>query len=272
MVNLVALQMTSTPNVEENLDIVAREMAAANIAKDSLVVLPECFACFGGKDKGQLEVAEVKGDGAIQRCLSSLAKQHQCYIVSGTFPVKTENPDKFSAACMLFGPSGELLADYRKIHMFDVSVNDNTGSYKESATTEAGSEVVTVQTPIGNIGLAVCYDVRFPGLFTAMGDIDILVLPAAFTQRTGEAHWHALLQARAIEKQCFVVAPNQSGVHANGRETYGHSIILSPWGETLAERDCETGLVSANVDIAARETIKQNMPVAEHNRFRSHFV
>ncbi|AXT38300.1 carbon-nitrogen hydrolase family protein [Alteromonas sp. BL110] len=272
MVNLVALQMTSTPNVEENLDTVASEMAAATIAKDSLVVLPECFACFGGKDKGQLDVAEVKGDGAIQRRLSSLAKQHQCYIVSGTFPVKTEDPEKFSAACMLFGPSGELLADYRKIHMFDVSVNDNTGSYKESATTEAGSEVVTVQTPIGNIGLAVCYDVRFPGLFTAMGDIDILVLPAAFTQRTGEAHWHALLQARAIEKQCYVVAPNQSGVHANGRETYGHSIILSPWGETLAERASETGLVSANVDIAARETIKQNMPVVEHNRFRSHFV
>ncbi len=236
MVNLIALQMTSTPNVEENLDTVASEMAAANIEKDSLVVLPECFACFGGKDKGQLEIAEVKGDGVIQHSLSSLAKQHQCYIVSGTFPVKTKNPDKFSAACMLFGPSGELLADYRKIHMFDVSVNDNTGSYKESATTEAGSEVVTVQTPIGNIGLAVCYDVRFPGLFTAMGDIDILVLPAAFTQRTGEAHWHALLQARAIEKQCFVVAPNQSGVHANGRETYGHSIILSPWGETLAEQ------------------------------------
>ena len=272
MVNLVALQMASTPNVEENLDTVASEMAAANIAKDSLVVLPECFACFGGKDKGQLEVAEVKGDGAIQHRLSSLAKQHQCYIVSGTFPVKTENPDKFSAACMLFDPSGELLADYRKIHMFDVSVNDNTGSYKESATTEAGSEVVTVQTPIGNIGLAVCYDVRFPGLFTAMGDIDILVLPAAFTQRTGEAHWHALLQARAIEKQCFVVAPNQSGVHANGRETYGHSIILSPWGETLAEKASEAGLVSANVEIAERETIKQNMPVAEHNRFRSHFV
>ncbi|QDG37105.1 carbon-nitrogen hydrolase family protein [Alteromonas mediterranea] len=272
MVNLVALQMTSTPHVGENLNIVEKEMAAAHIERDSLVVLPECFACFGGKDKGQLEVAEVKGDGAIQRRLSALAEQHQCYIVSGTFPVKTQNPDKFSAACMLFGPNGELLADYRKIHMFDVSVNDNTGSYKESATTEAGNEVVTVRTPIGNIGLAVCYDVRFPGLFSAMGDIDILVLPAAFTQRTGEAHWHALLKARAIEKQCYVVAPNQSGVHQNGRETYGHSIILSPWGDTLGERKTETGFVSASVDIAERETIKQNMPVAEHNRFRSHFV
>ena len=113
--------------------------------------------------------------------------------------------------------------------------------------------MVTVETPIGNIGLAVCYDVRFPGLFTAMGDIDILVLPAAFTQRTGEAHWHALLQARAIEKQCFVVAANQNGVHANGRETYGHSLVLSPWGETLAERKTDVGLVSAKVDIAEKK-------------------
>ena len=272
MISLVALQMTSTPDVGENLEAVSTAMASANITQDSLVVLPECFAYFGGRDKGQLGIAEALGEGAIQSHLSALAKQYKCYLVSGTFPVATDDQDKFSAACLLFGPSGQRLADYRKIHMFDVSVNDNTGSYKESATTQAGSEVVTVQTPIGNIGLAVCYDVRFPGLFSAMGDIDILVLPAAFTQRTGEAHWHALLQARAIEKQCFVVAANQVGIHANGRETFGHSIVLSPWGETLAELKAEPGVVSASVDIAERETIKQNMPVAEHNRFRSHFV
>lgn len=149
MVNLVALQMTSTPNVEENLDTVASELASANLEKNSVVVLPECFAYFGGKDKGQLAVAETKGDGVIQRRLSALAAEHQCYLVSGTFPVKTNNPEKFSAACMLFGPNGDLLADYRKIHMFDVSVNDSTGSYRESASTEAGSEVITVRTPIG---------------------------------------------------------------------------------------------------------------------------
>lgn len=272
MVNLVAIQMTSTPDVEDNLNVVAEEMARAAIKKDSLVVLPECFACFGGKDKAQLAIAETKGEGYIQPRLSSLAKQYQCYVVSGTFPLVTEDENKFSAACLLFGPDGQLLADYRKIHMFDVSVNDTTGSYKESRTTEPGDSVVTVETPIGNIGLAVCYDVRFPGLFTAMGDIDILVLPAAFTQRTGEAHWHALLKARAIEKQCFVVAANQTGIHANGRETYGHSLVLSPWGKTLAELKTDKGVVAASVDIAERKTIKQNMPVAEHNRFRSHFV
>ncbi|WP_334030579.1 carbon-nitrogen hydrolase family protein [Alteromonas sp. P256] len=272
MVNLVALQMTSTPDVDENLAAVSKAMSESDIAPNSLVVLPECFACFGGKDKGQLSIAEAKGQGPIQAHLSALAIRYQCYIVSGTFPVKTANPDQFSAACMLFGPDGALLADYRKIHMFDVSVNDATGSYKESRFTEAGSEVVTVNTPIGNIGLAVCYDIRFPGLFTAMADIDVLVLPAAFTQKTGEAHWHALLKARAIEKQCFVIAAGQVGVHANGRETYGHSIVLSPWGETVAERAAGKGVLKASVDIAERETIKQNMPVAEHNRFRSHFV
>jgi len=272
MANLIALQMTSTPNVQDNLDTVTRLMAQADIKANSVVVLPECFACFGGKDKGQLAIAEVKGNGPIQSHLATLAIQYQCYIVSGTFPIVTDDPNKFSAACMLFGPQGQILADYRKIHMFDVSVNDNTGSYKESASTLAGNEVVTVQTPIGNIGLAVCYDVRFPGLFTAMGDIDILVLPAAFTQRTGEAHWHALLTSRAIEKQCFVVAANQVGVHENGRETFGHSVVLSPWGETLGEQKRGEGAVHASVKIADRETIKQNMPVAEHNRFRSHFV
>ncbi|NDV90350.1 carbon-nitrogen hydrolase family protein [Alteromonas sp. 345S023] len=272
MVNLVAIQMTSGPNVEENLAMVSHTLANSKLAKNSLVVLPECFACFGTKDGTLLSVAEPENVGKIQCKLSELAALHDCYIVSGTFPMQTENPLKFSAACLLFGPDGKTLADYRKIHMFDVSVDDNTGSYKESRFTKPGREVVVVETPIGNIGLAVCYDVRFPGLFTAMGDIDILVLPAAFTQKTGEAHWHTLVKARAIEKQTFVVAANQSGVHASGRETYGHSIIVSPWGETLAELPQGEGLIQANVDINERQAIKQNMPVADHNRFRSHFV
>ena len=176
MVNLVAVQMTSTPSVEDNLNHVEQALANEQVPKDSLVVLPECFACFGTKDGELLNAAEVKDEGLIQQRLSALAKAHECYIVSGTFPMATNDASKFSAACLLFGPDGTVLADYRKIHLFDVSVDDNTGSYKESKFTNPGSEVVTVKTPIGNIGLAVCYDVRFPGLFTAMGDIDILVL------------------------------------------------------------------------------------------------
>lgn len=272
MVNLVALQMTSSPCIEDNLNQVEQAFSSQKIPPHSLVVLPECFACFGTRDGELLASAEPKGDGIIQKTLSDLAKAYECYVVSGTFPMACENEDKFTAACLLFGPDGSILADYKKIHLFDVSVDDNTGSYKESRFTNPGSEVVTVQTPIGNIGLAVCYDVRFPGLFTAMGDVDIVVLPAAFTQKTGEAHWHTLVKARAIEKQCFVVAANQTGVHQNSRETFGHSLIVSPWGETLAELPTDVGLINANIDIAARQAIKQNMPVAEHNRFRSHFV
>ena len=272
MVNLVAVQMTSTPSVEDNLNHVEQAIAQEQVPKDSLVVLPECFACFGTKDGELLNAAEVKDEGLIQQRLSALAKAHECYIVSGTFPMATNDASKFSAACLLFGPDGTVLADYRKIHLFDVSVDDNTGSYKESKFTNPGSEVVTVKTPIGNIGLAVCYDVRFPGLFTAMGDIDILVLPAAFTQRTGEAHWHTLVKARAIEKQCYVVAANQTGEHQNGRETFGHSLVVSPWGETLSELPQNIGVIQTSVNIETRQAIKQNMPVAEHNRFRSHFV
>lgn len=272
MVNVVALQMTSTPDVDENIAWVEAAMEAGNIAKNSLVVLPECFACFGTKEGVLLSIAEPKNDGKIQQALSALAKQYRCYIVSGTFPLATDDPKKFFAACFLYGPNGDVLADYRKIHLFDVSVEDATGSYKESACTQPGNAVVTVETPIGTIGLAVCYDVRFPGLFTAMGDIDILVLPAAFTQKTGEAHWHTLVTARAIEKQCFVVAANQTGCHKNGRETYGHSIIVAPWGNILAEKPNTVGVLAANIDIAQRQKLKANMPVAEHNRFRSHLV
>ncbi len=272
MVNLVAIQMTSTPDVNENLAQVEAELARLSSDTPPLVVLPECFACFGTRDRELLDVAETSGDGLIQQRLAELASKYQCYLVSGTYPTKASTEDKFYATCQLYGPDGTCLADYKKIHLFDVSIDDNTGSYKESKYTEAGTQVVTVETPIGNIGLAVCYDVRFSGLFNAMGDIDILVLPSAFTQHTGEAHWHALVKSRAIEKQCFVVAANQTGEHANGRRTYGHSLIVSPWGETLAELPTEVGTIQAGCEITERQAIKSKMPVQQHNRFRSDFV
>ena len=178
----------------------------------------------------QKQRAKVRFSDVCQRLLHTSVLSGFGYV-----SVKTNSPEKFSAACMLFGLNGDVLADYRKIHMFDVSVNDNTGSYRESATTEAGSKVVTVETPIGNIGLAVCYDVRFQG-YLLQWAISIFWCCQRPLPTHRKARWrHALLQARAIEKQCFVVAANQSGVHANGRETYGHSLVLSPWG-----RPCRT--------------------------------
>lgn len=272
MVNLVAIQMTSTPDVEENLAQVESELAKLHSDTPPLVVLPECFACFGTRDRELLDVAEGVGDGMIQQRLSQMAKKYGCYLVSGTFPMKASTKDKFTATCQLYGPDGDCLADYKKIHLFDVAIDDNTGSYKESKYTEAGTEVVTVETPIGNIGLAVCYDVRFSGLFNAMGDIDILVLPSAFTQHTGQAHWDSLVRARAIEKQCFVVAANQTGQHENGRKTYGHSLIISPWGDTLAELPTQIGAIQASCELSDRQKLKSQMPVQQHNRFRSNFV
>ena len=270
-VNLVALQMTSTPDVKQNLAFVEEALSTLPTSLPNLVVLPECFAYFGGRDRDVLAHAEPRGQGYIETELCRIARQTQCYIVSGTFPLPADDSDHFTASSLLISPAGEVLDEYQKIHMFDVCVNDNTGSYLESKYTQAGSKVVAVNTDIGKIGMAVCYDLRFSGLFEAMGDVDIIVLPAAFTYRTGDAHWHTLLRARAIEKQCFVVAAGQTGTHVNGRETYGHSLVYSPWGDLLAERASEPGLISAIVNLEERDRLKQNMPIAQHNRFRSRF-
>lgn len=272
MVRLLALQMTSGPNVQDNLNWVEKKLANCGDLTNTIVVLPECFACFGTRDGRLLEVAETKGAGQIQDALKRLARTYGCYIVSGTLPLKTECEDKFSASALLFEPSGNVIAEYQKIHLFDVAVSDGTKNYCESKYTQPGNKVVVVDTPLGKIGMAVCYDIRFSGLFDAMGDIDILVIPAAFTRVTGEAHWHTLLRSRAIEKQCFVVAANQTGIHANQRETFGHSLVYSPWGKKLAEITEPTGACGAEVDISERNTLAAKMPVASHNMFRSYFV
>ena len=270
-VNLAALQMTSGPDVDANLDFVEAQLAEAAIPAHTVVVLPECFACFGTRDGFLLTIAESPGDGPIQTRLAEIAARFECYLVAGTIPATCDDAQKFTASCFVFGPDGKTLDCYQKIHLFDAAVADNTKAYKESKYTQAGEQVVVIDTPHGRIGVAVCYDVRFPGLFDAMGDIDVLVLPAAFTQVTGAAHWHTLLRARAIEKQCFVVAANQTGTHENGRETYGHSVIYSPWGDLLAERETATGIVQHTVSLKDINKYRQAMPLAQHNRFRSHF-
>ncbi|MDC8829745.1 carbon-nitrogen hydrolase family protein [Alteromonas gilva] len=269
-VNLVALQMTSGPDVDTNLEFVETQLASADLPANSVVVLPECFVCFGTRDGFLLTIAEQPGQGAIQERLSAMAARYRCYLVAGTMPAQSASPDKFTASCFVYGPNGDELDCYQKIHLFDAAIADNTKAYKESKYTQAGERVVVIDTDVGRIGVAVCYDVRFPGLFNAMGEIDILVLPAAFTQVTGAAHWHTLLRARAIEKQCYVVAAGQTGTHENGRETYGHSLIYSPWGDLLAERPSAPGLVHQTVSLADIKKYQQAMPLAQHNRFRSH--
>ena len=270
MRQLAALQMVSTPNVEENL--LAIEHAIKQQASGSLVVLPECFACFGANDKALLKISETLGAGPIQAKLAELSKRYGVWIVAGTIPLKTEDSQKYTASCLVFNDQGDCVVEYQKIHLFDVLVEDSTGSYLESKYTQAGKKLVVVDSPFGKLGLAVCYDVRFAGMFQAMGQIDVLVLPSAFTRTTGAAHWHALIRARAIENQCYLVAPNQGGIHANGRETYGHSSIVSPWGVILDSRSEGEGMVTSYFDVQELKKIRRSMPVQQHNQFRSHFV
>ncbi len=266
-VQLTALQMSSRPDPQDNLAIVAKLLEQLPAARPQLVVLPEAFSCFGAGDRAQLAMAEPYKDGEVQRQLAALAKKHEVYLVGGTLPI--DAGERFSAASILFGPDGAILNRYDKIHLFDVDVADNTKEYRESKWTQPGSKVITTETDFGVVGMAVCYDLRFPELFSALRQAgsQIIVLPSAFTQVTGKAHWHALVRARAIEQQVFIVAPGQVGEHANGRETFGHSIIVSPWGEILAEQELDEGVVSVSVDVADIEPIRKQMPVAQQNKF-----
>jgi nitrilase len=245
------------------------------VACPTLVVLPECFACFGAGDKALLAIAEIPGDGPIQAQLQALAKQYGVWLVAGSMPLKSQTASKFTASCLLINAQGEIVDEYQKIHLFDVQVADNTGTYMESRHTQNGEHIVVADTPFGTLGLAVCYDLRFAGLFQAMSQLkqlDVIALPAAFTYQTGLAHWHALLAARAIENQCYLVAANQTGVHANKRQTFGHSCIMSPWGETLVELSHDSGLIQSQLLSSKLIEIRQNMPVRQHNKFRSRLV
>lgn len=266
-VQLTALQMSSRPDPKDNLATVAALLAQLPAARPQLVVLPEAFSCFGAGDKAQLAMAEPYPHGAVQTQLAALAKQHGIYLLAGTLPVAAG--ERFAAASLLFGPDGRCLTRYDKIHLFDVDVADNTKQYRESQWTRPGAEVVTAATDVGVVGMSVCYDLRFPELFKALrsAGAEIIALPSAFTQVTGQAHWHALVRARAIEQQVFMVAPNQVGQHDNGRETYGHSIIVSPWGEILAEQTEGEGIISIAVNLADVASIRQQMPVAKQNQF-----
>ncbi|MEP1553444.1 MAG: carbon-nitrogen hydrolase family protein [Paraglaciecola sp.] len=275
MSNLVAIQMTSSDTVEENLQFVEQQLQILQSEQPCLVVLPECFACFGGKEHQLLDIAEDLGQGPIQSKLKDLAKQYNVWLVAGSMPITCNLKEKYTASCLLINSEGERVEEYQKIHLFDVRVADNTGSYFESRNTQAGNKLVVVDTPFGTLGLAICYDIRFAAMFQAMAEIhklDILTLPAAFTQKTGSAHWDALLTARAIENQCYLVAANQTGEHRNKRQTYGHSCIISPWGEKLAEIPTETGLIQSPIDHNLLTEIRNNMPVYQHNKFRSHLV
>lgn len=266
---VAAVQMTSRRDVDHNLAEAARLIHEAAEADAELVVLPENFSFLGATDADRVAVVEPYGDGPAQRFLAEQAQLHRIWIVGGTIPIRDPGSERASSRSLLIGPDGATHAYYDKIHLFDVAIPERPSeSYRESATTAPGARVVTAETPLGRIGMTVCYDIRFPGLFhrLSVAGMDILVVPAAFTVPTGQVHWQPLLQARAIESLVYVVAAGQWGEHAGGRKTYGHSMIIDPWGEILGEIEAGPGVVCVDLDMIRLAELRRTFPVLQHRR------
>lgn len=267
MTQLAALQMASGPTVSENLAQAGRLIAQAARAGAKLVALPENFALMPAGDPDRLSAAEPDDDGPIQAFLAAAAREHGVWLVGGTIPLATAGGAKVRAGCLVYDDRGRRVARYDKIHLFDVALG-NGECYCESNSIEAGAEPVVVATPFGNLGLVVCYDLRFPELFRRLLDrgAEIFVVPSAFTAHTGRAHWEVLLRARAIENLAYVIAPDQGGRHVNGRETHGHTMIVNPWGEILRQLPHGAGVVMADYDLATLRKMRTQLPSIQHRR------
>jgi len=296
MVKLSAIQLNSKVSVEQNLQTIAKQLAKLKqeVGNEHIVVLPECCLFFGASDKAQLQLAkstqtstqtsaQVKQPqmvSELQRALAHLAKKYSVTLIAGTIPILSSIPpsippsisandnDKFTNSSCVFSSKGELIGRYDKIHLFDVNVEDNEKNYCESRFTQAGKKTCIVKTSFANtpsikIGLSVCFDVRFPLLYQKLTTLgaNIITVPSAFTRVTGKAHWQILLQARAIENQVYIIAAGQEGVHENGRETWGHSMIISPWGEVLACLEEGEGIISCDYIPEEIKKIRASMPL-----------
>ena len=267
MTTIAAIQMESTPDVQDNVEMACQLIKQAAYQGASLAALPENFATLGLSREQSFAMAEPFNDGKIQKQLASCAKENKIWLLGGTLPLLGATGNKFFSSCLMWNDNGELVARYNKIHMFDVMVGKED-VYRESDNVQPGNEIVLVDTPFGKIGLAVCYDLRFPELFRAfmLKGVDIIVLPSAFTIPTGKAHWEVLLRSRAIENLCYVVAPAEVGRRHDGRGTYGHSMIVGPWGDILAKVDEGNAVVMAEVDLVNMQRIRQEFPSLSHSQ------
>ena len=264
---VAAVQMASGPNVAGNLSEARRliEMAVDQGAR--LVVLPEYFPIMGLNEMDKVAVREQPGSGVIQSFLSETARKHKIWLVGGSIPLAASTPDKVLNTCLVFDETGAQVARYDKIHLFNLDLGNER--YHEAKTIEPGNQVVVVDSPFGRLGLAVCYDLRFPELFRAMHDVDIIVLPSAFTETTGKMHWEVLVRARAIENLAYVVAAAQGGYHISGRETHGNSMIVDPWGRVLDRLSRGSGVVIAEVNPAYQASLRASLPALSHRTLHS---
>jgi deaminated glutathione amidase len=261
---IAALQTVATTDVARNLDAAARLIAQAAREGAQLAALPEYFCLMGRLDTDKLAVAEAPGDGPIQRFLADQAREHALWLIGGTLPMRGQTPERVRNACCVFAPDGTLAARYDKMHLF--RFDNGREHFDEARVLEAGEQPVALQAGPLRLGLSICYDLRFPELYRALGPCDLLSVPSAFTYTTGRAHWELLLRARAVENQCFVIAPAQGGVHENGRRTWGHSMIVDPWGEVLAVQPEGEGVVAAELDLQRLAAVRQQLPALAHRR------
>ena len=278
---IAALQMVSTPSVERNLASATRLIAEAAAAGAAWVSLPEYFCLMGHSDRDKLSIAEVPGCGPIQQMLADAARRHSVWVIGGTLPLRGDDPERVFNSCCVYAPDGTLAVRYDKLHLF--CFDNGRERYDEGRVLRAGSEPVAFSAPpdeIGGplrVGLSICYDLRFPELYRLLmaqpgqPPCDLLAVPSAFTHTTGQAHWELLLRARAVENQCYVIAAAQGGLHENGRRTWGHSMVIDPWGEVLAVQAEGEGVVIAELDVQRLASVRAQLPALMHRRALSAF-
>ena len=263
-VMLASLQMVSTPRLQDNLDTVARLIKQAACQGAQVVLLPEYFCLMGQRDTDKLDIQEPFGEGPIQAFLASQAQEHGLFVIAGTLPIVSNVPGKVYNSCLVYSPEGQCIARYDKIHLF--CFKQGSESYDEGKTLLAGHTPVVVQLLGLKVGLSVCYDLRFPELYRAMGEVDLVVMPAAFTYTTGQAHWSLLNRTRAVENQCYVLACGQGGHHENGRRTYGHSMLIDPWGHVCNVLEEGEGVLLGALDTAKINGVRTSLPALTHKK------
>ena len=259
---IAAIQMTSGDDVSANVQTAMRLVAEAATAGAMLTLLPENFGLMARSARGKVTARERDGDGPQQAFLSRAAREHRLYVIGGSVPLACDDPTRTKQSLLVYGPDGKRIARYDKIHLFRFTQGDE--DYDEAKTIVAGERPSSFTAPCGRVGLSICYDLRFPELYRALGDLALIVVPAAFTVPTGRAHWETLLRARAIENQCYVLASAQTGEHPGGRRTFGHSMLIDPWGAIVASRAEGEGVVIGDVDPARIADVRAKLPALSH--------